>query len=1085
MAISCGCKGNSNSSKHATLFLIILLFSARSCCDDHPDASKRISCLESERRALLAVKSDLYNSSHWLSSWIGYDCCKWRGVACDNTTGHVIRLDLHCPIDQYDFHNRSKVNPSLFELKHLKYLNLSFNNFLTHVPSMISSLIHLEHLDISNANFNGLIPQQLGNLSNLCYLDLHCCDCQLWSNDLNWLSHLTSLEYLDMSGVNLSLATSWIHQINYNSLEHLSLSNCFLQDAAGADTGMTEINSSSNQIDGNIFVNATKKLKHLELAGNSLTKIPLIIGSLIHLEYLDMSKNYITEGILLNMGNLICLEYLDLHGSNITEEIPLSMGNLIHLEYLDLSGNYITGGIPLSMGNLISLECLDLQHNLITRELPLNMGNLVHLEYLYLHDNQITGELPLSMGKLTSLIRMDMSNNEFFGRIPDALGNLTSLLFLDMSSNEFYGCIPSALGNLVNLEEFYLVDNNISCQIPENIGRLQNLKHFYASGNNLMGQIPSSLGDLCNLEVMDLSGNSIGGLTNLLDGLSKCPQGSKLQNLRMNDNKLSGSIPSSLGKLAQLQHLDVSSNSLQGNITEAHFSQLTNLQYLNTSYNSLNYILPDDWVPPFSAQIIYLRYCSLKSRFPSWIRRQTTLWVLDLSGVGLYGNIPGWFSNFILKNPSIALDISSNNLNGQLPSSLSNVMDLSNNSFEGTIPLSYINFEDVQVLKLSNNHIHGSLPAFFCNFTNLRILQLSNNFLSGKVPNCHDSYPISLNSLHMNNNSLSGPFPSFFRNCNELVGLDLGENKFSGRIPKWVGRSFPLLTFLRLRSNSFHGAIPAGIGNLTLLQVLDLSFNKLTGSVPSTIANFSSMSVKQNYSNYLHFSGNYSGFHSDMSYFIDDNIIITAKGLTIEYTKALSAVSSIDLSNNELYGEIPKEITKLHGLCFLNLSNNHLIGRVPENIGVMKELESLDLSMNNLMGEIPFSLSDLYFLGSLNLSYNNLSGKIPTGGQLSTFNDSTYVGNKGLYGAPLPECPSGEANHSPYQEEDEEDDAKLERVLYYAFIVMGFIIGFWAYMGVIFMKKSTRITLFQMVDKMYDWMYVQLSVNLIKLKLKT
>ncbi|KAG6511439.1 hypothetical protein ZIOFF_029507 [Zingiber officinale] len=368
----------------------------------------------------------------------------------------------------------------------------------------------------------------------------------------------------------------------------------------------------------------------------------------------------------------------------------------------------------------------------------------------------------------------------------------------------------------------------------------------------------------------------------------------------------------------------------------------------------------------------------------------------------------------------------------------------------------------------------------------LRVLHLSNNYLSGEVPNCNDSYPISLNSLHMNNNNLLGSFPSALRNSYELVTLDLGGNKFFGKIPNWVGRSFSLLKFLRLSSDSFDHAIPASIGNLTSLQVLDLSFNNLIGSIPSSMSNFNSMVVKQNYTDHLLYASVcdikfYRCPVCHMGNSFKDNIIITAKGLTNEYTNALSAVASIDLSNNNISGEIPKEITKLHGLDFLNLSNNHLIGRIPENLGAMKELESLDLSMNYLMGEILVELSALSFLEFLNLSHNNLSGRIPTGDQLSTFNDSIYVGNEGLCGVPLPECPGDEANHSPYQVED---DDKLERVLDYAIIVMGFIVGFWTYLGVIFIKKTTRITLFQMVDNMYDWMYMHLSLKFTKLKLK-
>ena len=41
----------------------------------------------------------------------------------------------------------------------------------------------------------------------------------------------------------------------------------------------------------------------------------------------------------------------------------------------------------------------------------------------------------------------------------------------------------------------------------------------------------------------------------------------------------------------------------------------------------------------------------------------------------------------------------------------------------------------------------------------------------------------------------------------------------------------------------------------------------------------------------------------------------------------------------------------------------------------MEYFESLDLSRNNLLGEIPQSISKLTFLSVLNLSVNNLSSK--------------------------------------------------------------------------------------------------------------
>ncbi|KAI9176350.1 hypothetical protein LWI28_001733 [Acer negundo] len=56
------------------------------------------NCLERERHALLAFKDGLIDEYGRLSSWGSEDdkedCCKWKGIHCNNRTGHVIGLNL-------------------------------------------------------------------------------------------------------------------------------------------------------------------------------------------------------------------------------------------------------------------------------------------------------------------------------------------------------------------------------------------------------------------------------------------------------------------------------------------------------------------------------------------------------------------------------------------------------------------------------------------------------------------------------------------------------------------------------------------------------------------------------------------------------------------------------------------------------------------------------------------------------------------------------------------------------------------------------------------------------------------------------
>ncbi|KAI8011919.1 Receptor-like protein EIX2 [Camellia lanceoleosa] len=137
-----------------------------------------VMCREGEKQTLLQFKKDLEDPTNGLSSWeVEDDCCKWEGVVCDNFTGHVLELNLRNSYtdgivdyvyQRYDkFKLNGKINPCLQKLKHLKYLDLSENNF-TNIPfpPVIASMTQLQYINLSNAGFAGTIPHQLGNLSS-------------------------------------------------------------------------------------------------------------------------------------------------------------------------------------------------------------------------------------------------------------------------------------------------------------------------------------------------------------------------------------------------------------------------------------------------------------------------------------------------------------------------------------------------------------------------------------------------------------------------------------------------------------------------------------------------------------------------------------------------------------------------------------------------------------------------------------------------------------------------------------------------------------------------------------------------------
>uniref|UniRef100_A0AAV1U373 Uncharacterized protein n=1 Tax=Peronospora matthiolae TaxID=2874970 RepID=A0AAV1U373_9STRA len=85
----------------------------------------------------------------------------------------------------------------------------------------------------------------------------------------------------------------------------------------------------------------------------------------------------------------------------------------------------------------------------------------------------------------------------------------------------------------------------------------------------------------------------------------------------------------------------------------------------------------------------------------------------------------------------------------------------------------------------------------------------------------------------------------------------------------------------------------------------------------------------------------------------------------------------LDLSKNQLQGEMPIELKMLTRLKRLDLSCNDLTGVIPSDIGVCRSLKELHLHQNSLHGTIPEQLGNLQRLQTLQLQHNNLCGALP------------------------------------------------------------------------------------------------------------
>ncbi|RWR91915.1 receptor-like protein 12 [Cinnamomum micranthum f. kanehirae] len=560
--------------------------------------------------------------------------------------------------------------------------------------------------------------------------------------------------------------------------------------------------------------------------------------------------------------------------------------------------------------------------------------------------------------------------------------------------------------------------------IPKFIGSLKNLRYLNLSGSGFGGRVPHELGNLSTLSYLDLNPYRV--------IRSNTNDGTNVPMYDLHVDRLDW-----LSGLSSLQYLDMGVVNLN---TAADW-----LLSINMLPSILNLHLSSSQLPNISTSLPHVNLTSLST--------------LDLSGNRLGPQIPTWVFN-----------------NSRLVS-----LDLGFNDFSYPIPTAMGNLCNLQTLNLQLNHFNGEINKFEESFKgcikrdlkSLNTLILDNNGLSGGIPSSI-SHLSQLTSLHLKNNKLSGELPSSMMNCTGLKTLDLGENGFSGKIPKWIGERLSFLKFLILRSNKFHGGLPPHLSLLDELQVLDLSQNNLSGTIPESFGNFSAMRVANMTNVIIYSGGRLSGVES---------IWVFWKGFLYEYSRTLSLVININLSGNDLHGEIPKEITHLVGLQSLNLSRNRLIGTIPEDINDLQRIESLDLSWNQLSGAIPHSFSYLTFLSHLNLSHNNFSGRIPSSNQLDTINDSSiYMGNPLLCGPPLlNQCPRVPNSQSLFDGDKEAKD-ELEIQLFFISMGPGFVVGFWVVCGILLFKRSWRVAYYNFFDDMGDRLYVAVARRLAKFK---
>uniref|UniRef100_A0A0E0CFT7 non-specific serine/threonine protein kinase n=1 Tax=Oryza meridionalis TaxID=40149 RepID=A0A0E0CFT7_9ORYZ len=282
---------------------------------------------------------------------------------------------------------------------------------------------------------------------------------------------------------------------------------------------------------------------------------------------------------------------------------------------------------------------------------------------------------------------------------------------------------------------------------------------------------------------------------------------------------------------------------------------------------------------------------------------------------------------------------------------------LASKGLEGQISPSLGELTSLSRLNLSYNSLSGGLPAELMSSGSIVILDVSFNRLNGDLQELNPSVSDQpLQVLNISSNRFTGEFPSItWEKMRNLVAINASNNSFTGHIPSSFCSSSTSFAVLDLGYNQFSGNIPPGIGKCSALRLLKADDNNIKGSLPGDLFNATSLE-------YLSFANN--GLQGT----IDDALVV----------KLINLLQVLNISTNNLHGEIPESICQLKKLEVIRLSNNNMSGNLPSSLGNCTRLTTIDLKMNSFGGDLGrVDFSSLHNLRALDLLHNNFSGVIP------------------------------------------------------------------------------------------------------------
>lgn len=321
-------------------------------------------------------------------------------------------------------------------------------------------------------------------------------------------------------------------------------------------------------------------------------------------------------------------------------------------------------------------------------------------------------QLPTEIGTLTKLDELALDENPYLiGNVPSELGMLSELRIFDIGSTGLAKSVPLEVCLLSTRVSFghYCPREACNCTelCPCNLASL--------------GYLPTSIGLLSNLlEDLDLERESLTGTVPSEVGLL-----TKLTSLNLNRNRLSGHLPSEVALLTALQFLDLGGNQFAGAL-KSELGMMTALQRLQVGSEETFYVVfANSFTGPLPFEMAML----------------TSLTSLEVQHNKLTGTIPNWVGTLSRLE---WLQLNDNNFSGIVPTHTALLTDLRTLRIDGNplltgIPSELAMMSSLRSVSLRGTDIYENIPPSMCNSSSFRLSVTCSNS-KHFYDNCNNYY---------------------------------------------------------------------------------------------------------------------------------------------------------------------------------------------------------------------------------------------------------------------------------------------------------------------------------------------------------